>query len=131
MRIGMRMRCSLKAQQLLESKSADNSCEPCSDTEPANYQPPCPEIKWPRAEQVEKEQERDTAWLKAWNKIVWQFNRAECEHDVEQMHKLWNRAAAETSRVATGMDATKSTKRRSRERMQQLRPRAPNMPGKT
>ena len=70
----------------------------------ANYQPPFPEIKWARAEKAEKEQQRDTAWLKAWNRIASRFNQAEFKHDVEQMHKLWSMAAAETIRVATGTE---------------------------
>lgn len=54
----------------------------------ANYQPPFPEIKWSRAEKAAKEQGRDTAWLKAWNRVAWRFNRAECKPDVEQIYKL-------------------------------------------
>lgn len=64
-------------------------------------QPPFPEAKWAAKDRKGKEQEIDKAWQTAWSEVGRKFCNAEERLDVEEMHRLWCKAAVQTLRAIT------------------------------
>ena len=62
---------------------------------------PFPELKWKAKKRKEKEEERDEAWKKAWSNVSRKFSKAEERKDVEEMHRLWCKAAVHMLKIVT------------------------------
>ena len=65
-------------------------------------QPPFPEVKWTAKNRKENEEKRDEAWKSAWKEVERKFNRAEERFDVEEMHRLWCKAAVKMLKESSG-----------------------------
>ena len=79
-------------------------------------QPPFPEVKWTATNRIENEEKRDEAWNNAWAEIERKFCNAERRLDVEEMHRLWCKAAVKMLRAIT--DTTSAPKFRHVEKKQ-------------
>ena len=62
---------------------------------------PFPELKRTAKNRKEKEEERNEAWQKAWSNVSRKFSKAEERNDVEEMHRLWCKAAVQMLKIVT------------------------------
>ena len=70
-------------------------------------QHPFPEVKWTAKNRKEKEEQRDEEWEKAWSKYERSLNQAEEKQDIEEMHRLWCKAAVQMLKVITETEGLK------------------------